>query len=156
MTFCGPMLGGKIPAEQRKHWAFHHLPRNKSQGSAATFFGLGVSANSQYPEKAWKFLDKVLYGGGLERCASLNGVYPAKTSLQLDWKSGDIENPEILHETFKYSQPLHAKKGFRRFYNDIYEVFDQLIEDKLTIKKGTKELISILTKNKTETYHFFN
>ena len=156
ITFCGPLIGGNLPVEQQKHWSFHHLPRNEFQGSTAAFFGIGVSANSPHPEKAWKFLDKVLYGGGFKRCASLNGVYPAKTELQKEWDSGYIENPEVLYETFKYSQPLHAKKGFRRLFNDIYEVFDQLIEDKITIKKGTEELISILARNKTETYHFFN
>jgi ABC-type glycerol-3-phosphate transport system substrate-binding protein/DNA-binding transcriptional regulator YhcF (GntR family) len=156
ITFCGPLIGGNLPAAQRKHWTFHHLPRNKFQGSTAAFFGLGVSANSQHPEKAWKFIDKVLYGGGFERCASLTGVYPAKISSQIDWKADDLENPQILHETLKYSQPLHSKKGFREVYHDVYEVFNKLIKNKLTIEKGTKELVSILTKNKKETYHFFN
>lgn len=156
MTFCGPLIGGNLPAEQRKHWAFHQLPRNKFRGSTATFFGIGVSAGSLHPEDTWKFIDKVLYGGGFDRCASLSGVYPAKTSVQKNWKAGDIENPQALRETFEYALPLHSRKGFRRLFNDIYDVFDRLIEDKINIKEGTGELVSILTRNKAETYHFFN
>ena len=156
MTFCGPLIGGNLPIEQRKHWAFHQLPRNKFRGSTATFFGIGVSAGSMHPEDTWKFIDKVLYGGGFERCASLSGVYPAKTSVQKNWKAGDIENPQALRETFEYALPLHSRKGFRRLFNDIYDVFDRLIEDKITIKEGTGELVSILNRNKAETYHFFN
>jgi hypothetical protein len=115
-----------------------------------------VSAGSLHLEDTWEFIDKVLYGGGFDRCASLSGVYPAKTSVQKSWKAGDLENPQVLRETLEYALPLNSKKGFREFYNGIYDVFDRLIEDKITIKKGTEELISILTKGKAETYHFFN
>lgn len=156
ITFCGPLLGGSLPAEQHKHWAFQHLPRNKHQGSATTFFGLGVSANSQYPEKAWEFIDEVLYGGGFDRCASLPGIYPAKLSSQVNWKAGEIDNPEVFQETLEYAQPLHAKKGFRKLFPAIYEVFDQLMEDKLTIEGGIEKINLIFAENKNETYHFFN
>ncbi len=156
MTFCGPLIGGNLPVEQRKHWTFHELPRNKFKGSATTFFGLGVSAHSPHPEATWKFIDKVLYSGGFERCASLTGIYPAKTSEQKNWKSGDIENPQAFQKTLKYALPLHSKKGLRRLFGDIYEVFDRLIENEMTIEEGTVELESILNSNKVETYHFFN
>lgn len=157
MTFCGPLLGGNFPVEQQKYWTFQHMPRNKFQGSTATFFGIGVSANSPYPEETWKFIDKILYDdGGFDRCASLSGVYPAKISSHNKWRAGDIGNPQVFHETLEYAQPLHSKKGIRRLFDDIYDVFDRLIEDKITIKEGTGELVSILDRNKAETYHFFN
>ena len=158
ITFCGPLIAGNLPVEQQQHWAFHHFPRNKFVGSATTFFGIGVSANSKRQEESWKFIEDVLYGGGFERCASLNGVYPAKSSLQADWQAGDIENSAVLQETLQYSQPLHSKKGFCKLFPAVYEIFDQMIEEKLSVSDGTKKLIGILAqnKNKNENYHFFN
>ena len=133
MVLHNPLFN-HLAGDEAGDWRALPWLHDRRPGGTFTTVGIGVGRFSKNKRQAWSLMERLLETG-LERLAANPMQFPARKDLQANWKGARVKGADAFPANLRDAPPLPSRRGFWRWFGDVYFLFEQAAEGKL----GTRE-----------------
>lgn len=123
------------------------LPQGKTRASVIHGLGNTISANTQYPEQAWQFVEYLGSEEAANTLASAGTVIPAYTGTQQTWiDSMPQYDLQIFIDALEYAYPYPVSKNTAAWNTAETEFLTEIWAGDKTVEEGAKQLATEMNK----------